>query len=336
MDGVGRNPEAVGERGQDADLVHGIVAVNIQGRFGLGVTLGLGIAQDVGEIGLLRLHAAEDVIAGAVDDAVEVGDAVAHETFAQGFDDGDAAGDAGFVIEVRLVAFGGGEQFLAMGREQGLVGGDHRFAEAEGGEDHLTGDGGAAGQLRHHLDLGILDHRPPIGGHQPFRDLDLAGFVEGFDGDSRDADADAEPGGVAGPLRCQAWKTPPPTVPPPIKPKLTCCIGVERLPWAGAGDNGFLEVLPGMEWKSGGEGIRCGRLFKMSAEHFLTLEYQFRLAGGGIKEFRIRLREPELQLVDEREAPCRTGRGWSIISARIVRCRRTSTPIVRWRRAWRE
>ncbi len=37
----------------------------------------------------------------------------------------------------------------------------------------------------------------------------------------------------------------------------------------------------------------------MSAEHFHTLEYQFRLAGGGIKEFRIRLREPELQLVDE-------------------------------------
>ncbi len=54
-----------------------------------------------------------------------------------------------------------------------------------------------------------------------------------------------------------------------------------------------------MEWKSGGDRIRCGRLFKMSAEHFLTLEYQFRLAGGGIKEFRIRLREPELQLVDD-------------------------------------
>jgi hypothetical protein len=104
------------------------------------------------------------------------------------------AGDAGFVIEVRLVPLRGGEQLLAMGREQRLVGGDHWFAQAEGGQDHLTGDGGAARKLRHHLDLGILDHRPPIGGHQPFRDLDLAWFVEGFDGDSRDADADAESG----------------------------------------------------------------------------------------------------------------------------------------------
>jgi hypothetical protein len=41
----------------------------------------------------------------------------------------------------------------------------------------------------------------------------------------------------------------------------------------------------------------------MSAEHFLTLEYQFTLDGGTVKVFRIRLREPGLQLVVEQQGP---------------------------------
>jgi hypothetical protein len=39
----------------------------------------------------------------------------------------------------------------------------------------------------------------------------------------------------------------------------------------------------------------------MSDEHFLTLEYEFRLGGGGLKRFRIRLREPDLDLAPEGE-----------------------------------
>src|SRR5689334_22390571 len=38
------------------------------------------------------------------------------------------------------------------------------------------------------------------------------------------------------PLRCSARKTPPPTVPAPANPSLTCCIGAERLPALYAGD----------------------------------------------------------------------------------------------------
>jgi hypothetical protein len=37
----------------------------------------------------------------------------------------------------------------------------------------------------------------------------------------------------------------------------------------------------------------------MTAEQFLALEYQFKLADGSVKQFQIRLREPELQLVTE-------------------------------------
>jgi hypothetical protein len=41
----------------------------------------------------------------------------------------------------------------------------------------------------------------------------------------------------------------------------------------------------------------------MSSEQFLTLEYQFRLANGALKVFRIRLREPDLQLATDEAAP---------------------------------
>ena len=69
---LGVHPEAVRQRGQDADLVLRIVAVNVERRLGLGVALRLGVLEHRGEVRAFELHPGEDVIAGAVDDAVEV------------------------------------------------------------------------------------------------------------------------------------------------------------------------------------------------------------------------------------------------------------------------
>jgi hypothetical protein len=73
-------------------LCCGIVAVNVQRRDRrFGVTEPLRVGENVGEVRAFQLHARQDVIAGAVDDAVNVRDAVADKTFAQRLDDGNAA-----------------------------------------------------------------------------------------------------------------------------------------------------------------------------------------------------------------------------------------------------
>ena len=79
----GIHPEAVRERGQNADLVRGIVAVDIERGFGFGVTEALGVGEHFGEVRAFQLHARQDVIAGAVDDAVKARDAIPDQTFAQ-------------------------------------------------------------------------------------------------------------------------------------------------------------------------------------------------------------------------------------------------------------
>ena len=169
-----------------------IVAVDVERRLGLGVALRLRVLEHRRKVRPFELHAGEDVIAGAVDDAVEVGDAVADEAFAQGLDDGNAAADAGLVVKVRAVLPRRGEQLLAVRGEQGLVGGDHRFAELQGGQDHGAGDGGAAGQLGHDIHLRVVDHALPVRRHGGLGNRVRPRLVEGLHGDFADVDLHAD------------------------------------------------------------------------------------------------------------------------------------------------
>ena len=88
------------------------------------------------------------------------------KTFAQRFDDGNAAANAGFVIKIRAVFRRGGEQFLAVRGEQRLVRGDHGFALFQRGEHHRLGDAGAADQFDDDVDFGIVDDFLPVRRHQ--------------------------------------------------------------------------------------------------------------------------------------------------------------------------
>ena len=65
------HPEAVRERRENADLVLRVVAVNVQVRRRLGVAMLLRVGEHGGEIRALGLHARQNVIAGAVDDAID-------------------------------------------------------------------------------------------------------------------------------------------------------------------------------------------------------------------------------------------------------------------------
>ena len=203
MNVLGIDPESVGERGKNAGFMRGVMAVDIEVGRRFGIAQLLGVGEDIGEVRAFQLHPGEDVIAGAVNDAVKGGDAIAHKAFAEGFDDGNAAGHAGFVIEIGAVFFGGGEQFFAMGGEQRLVGGDDGFAEFEGGEDHLAGGGGAADEFGDEMDIRIADDFAPVGGEEFAGKFGGAGFFEIAHGDAHELEADAETGGHEGAVALQ-------------------------------------------------------------------------------------------------------------------------------------
>src|SRR6266576_315613 len=189
------HPETVRERSEDADLVLRIPAVNVEIRRRFGITLLLRVLEHRIEVRTFELHAREDVIAGAVDDPVEGGDAVADKTFAQRLDDRYAAANAGFVIEVRAVVARGRKQFLTVFSEQRLVGRDDRFAELERREDHRLREARAADEFDDDVRLRVIDDALPVGRYQAGWDFVRARFVERLDGDFAHVDFDANAGG---------------------------------------------------------------------------------------------------------------------------------------------
>ena len=128
VDLVERHLRAEGEAGQQRELVGGVEAADVEGRIGLRVALGLRLLQHVGERAALLLHLGQDVVAGAVEDAVDAAHLVAGERLAQGLDDGDAAGDRGLEVERDAVLLGQLGQLGAVLGEQRLVGGDDMLA----------------------------------------------------------------------------------------------------------------------------------------------------------------------------------------------------------------
>ena len=106
------------------ELLRGVVALDVEGRIGLGVAEPLRVLQAVGERQPLLLHARQDVVAGAVEDAVDARDRIAGQRLAQRLDDRDAAGDRRLEVERDALLLGElGERDAVLG-EQRLVGGD--------------------------------------------------------------------------------------------------------------------------------------------------------------------------------------------------------------------
>src|SRR5947209_15535146 len=61
---------AKGNTRQDSDLVAGIQTIDVESRFSLGISCGLRLFQRLVETGSVLLHLREDVITGAVQDAI--------------------------------------------------------------------------------------------------------------------------------------------------------------------------------------------------------------------------------------------------------------------------
>ena len=119
--------------------MRGVETVDIGRRIGFGITEFLRLGEDVREGAALLAHFRQDVIAGAVENAVDAVDAVRREAFAQRLDDRNAAGDRRLEIERHAGRFGGFGKGTAVHREQRLVGrhdmpasGDGSFAQRLG------------------------------------------------------------------------------------------------------------------------------------------------------------------------------------------------------------
>jgi len=128
---------------------------------------------------LLLLHLGQDVIAGAIEDAVDARDAVAGEPLAQSLHDRDGGGCRGFEIERDAVLFGQHRELHALLGEQRLVGGDHRLAGGERGFNRgARRIAGAADQFDEDVDAGIARQRHRVG--EPFHLLQVEAAVLAF------------------------------------------------------------------------------------------------------------------------------------------------------------
>ena len=128
--------------------------------------LGFGVAELLrgGQHRLVRqaffAHLGQDVIAGAVEDAVDPGHRVTREPLAQRLDDRDAPGDGRFILERHAGRFCRRRQRAAMYRHQGLVRrhdmtlrGDRRLANG------LCRPVLATDQLKDHVHVRVAGHR---------------------------------------------------------------------------------------------------------------------------------------------------------------------------------
>ena len=145
---------AKGQAGKDGQLVRGIDAVNVEARIGLGIAQFLGFLQHLVKAPAFLFHGGQDVIAGAVEDAIDAADLVGGRAFAHALDDRNAAGDRRFIFERHARLLGAAGKVQAMMGQHRLVGGDERLA----GGQALAGEGegravGAADQFDHHVDI---------------------------------------------------------------------------------------------------------------------------------------------------------------------------------------
>lgn len=173
--------------------MHGIQTVHIRRRISFGIPHCLRLRQGGREIGMLQFHAGENVIAGAVDNSVNMGNAISHKPFAQGFDNRNPSAHTGFVIQIGPVLPRRREQFLAVGRKQRLVGGDHRLAQAERRQNHRPGHRCSADQLNDGVNPRVLHHAAPIGGHERGWDGVRARLIQRLDRHFAQTRLEAEP-----------------------------------------------------------------------------------------------------------------------------------------------
>ncbi len=110
-----------------------VETADVEGGIGFRVAEPLRLAQALREGQTLRFHSGQDVVASAVQDAIDALDGIAGQSLAQGLDDRNSARDRSLEGERGALFLGlRGEPHAVLGEER-LVCGDEGFARAERG-----------------------------------------------------------------------------------------------------------------------------------------------------------------------------------------------------------
>ena len=178
-----------------AELVGGVDAVDVEAGIGLGVARRLRFGEHDVEVAAGLAHGGQDVVAGAVEDAVEPAHPVADQALAQRLDDRDAARHRRLEGEDAASLLGQRCDLPAVHRQQRLVGGDDVLARAQRCLHQTARHAArAADQLDHDVDVGCggQRHRVPFPAHAGEVDVALLGLAARAHGDQLERPAAAQ------------------------------------------------------------------------------------------------------------------------------------------------
>src|SRR4029078_4902380 len=184
------------EAGEDRELLCSVMSFDVEGWIGFGINEPPRVLEAGAEAEPLLFHPRQDVIAGAVEDAIDALERIAGKPFTQRLEDRDRAADRRLEIERDVTRLRLRGERNAIARKQRLVGGDDRFAGCERGFNRSLGRiATATDQFDEHVDIGIARERHRVG--MPFQvaEIDAAFFVATARADRDDLEAAAEPRG---------------------------------------------------------------------------------------------------------------------------------------------
>src|SRR5262245_4886929 len=163
------------ETGEDCELLRGVVALDIEAGIGLGVTKPLRFLQTFVERDFFLLHPRQDVVAGAVQDAVDALERITGHSFPQCLYDRNGSAHRRLKIQGHVLAFRHGRKLDAVPGEQGLVCGHDGLAGRKCRFDRTSGRLPApADQFDKYIDAGFTGERLRIAEPLHFPEVDTA------------------------------------------------------------------------------------------------------------------------------------------------------------------
>ena len=131
-----------------------IHAINVKAGIGFGIAQFLRFLQNLVEAPAFLFHRRQNVIAGAIEDAVDTADLIGGGAFAHSLDHRNATRDRRFIFQRNAALFRKAGEVEAMMRQHGLVRRDERLA----GDQALARQGKgravrSADQFHHHVDI---------------------------------------------------------------------------------------------------------------------------------------------------------------------------------------
>ena len=138
----------------------------------------MGVGKDRLEVAALVLHAGENVVGGAVDDAHDRLDAIDAERTFERSDDRNTATDGGFDHDVDACGSGGFVNFFAVAGDDSFIGSDDMFAAVDSIEDESASRFETTDDFNDDIDIGIVDDAIEIGCVDRLGEV----YVSGFEG----------------------------------------------------------------------------------------------------------------------------------------------------------